>query len=258
LSFEIKIDAADFAKENHLGSGDMQLLSGAIVRQLASTFQTRWKAEANLVLNQTRQEYVSSIKITHGNGKSTVFLDPDAFLPNAIEGGMASYDMKVGMLASPKAKPNGKGGKYITIPFRFAVHGSVGDRGDFAGVMPKSISDLMTGGKVGAKLGMGQIGAKHRMPKSVELRNKIKEAGLDMGGETAKLAEDDQTSKFEGLKRNAKGSGYVTFRRVSTESPAEAFIHPGFDKHDLLGKAYDGLDLDRIGQIATDNFMVGL
>ena len=112
--------------------------------------------------------------------------------------------------------------------------------------------------EVGFKLGMGNIGGKHRMPKSVELRNRIKDLGLDMASETARLDKADQTSKYEGLQRNKKGSGYVNFRIVSDNSPTDAFMHPGFQKHDFGNKAIANMNLDHEAALIADGFLKGL
>lgn len=258
MGYRIDIDASQFATEHSLKASDMTSLAQAVARGVATRFAYNWKSVASRELNQTREQFTQAINVKHDGNSSTVYLNPNAFIPNAIEGGMAPYDMKVGMLNSPKAKVSSKGNRYLIIPFRFAVEGSVGTRADFAGVMPKEISQMMQSAKVGATLGLGAISQKHRMPKSVELRNKIKAAGLDMGQATAQLDESEQTSKYEGLRRNAKGSGYVNFRIVSDLSPSDAFMHPGFERKDFLGTAMRETNLDHEAKIIADNFLQGL
>lgn len=143
---------------------------------------------------------------------------------STIEDGIPAYDMKPGLLSSPKAKKNKDGGRYITVPFR---HGTPG-----TATMPSMPTNVYAQAN---KLGFSRrnnfikaffTGRKYtwdgRLKESAQgQRSHIKpHSGA---GYTWK------TGKYSGMIRAGKAghAQYLTFRRVSDNSDPNSWQHPG-------------------------------
>lgn len=254
----ILIDTLDLSAEFSLDRQAVDSLLEATIKEVTKEFARVWESEAKRSLGASRSDYINSIRVDmKGRFTGIAYLDPITWLANAVEVGAPEFDMKPAMLSSPKAK-NGKRGRYMTIPFRFATPGSIGESSVFAGVMPMVIQKAVQkaekeGSRSGARL--GDIPSQYQMPKSHSLRRQLRSTGFE------KLRQNTQmTSKYEGLQRSAVGSGYVTFRRVSEFSDDDAFIHPGIKARNLADKAlarYSSM-IPRIVDISIDNYLVSL
>lgn len=230
----LQIDIDNLAADYELSIQDQESLIRHAVNDVATGYEDQWRIESRNLFS-SRKAYSQSIR-SNWVGKFTkaVYLDPSSWIANAVENGVSSFDMKAGMLASPKAKITAKGTKYMTIPFKFATSGSIGDGEQFSGVMPSYIQRairrqerLPSGNKKG--LPLSSIKAADRMPVSASLRQRFKDQGVSgYGGDKA-------TSIYEGLKRNTKKghSGYVMFRRISENSDPLRFIHSGIQRRGL-------------------------
>lgn len=248
------IDTNDLSEEFNLGRADIDQLLELSVTMVTKKFAEHWDTVAKNELGSTRQRYRSSIEIgSRGRFTGVVYLNPADKLSNMVEMGASTFDMKTGMLASSKVKHGVNGDPYITIPFRFATPSALGESEGFAGKMPADIFNAVKKDPE-TPLPLSKIGEKHRMPKSQQLRERMSTIKSKVG----KLPMSAQTSKYEGLKRNDKGSGYVNFRRVSLRSDSRAFIHPGFSPKNLAEKAEGMLDIGHIVDIAIDNFLSSL
>lgn len=249
----LDIDTRDLSSEFDLNRKDIDDLLETTVSMVTKKFAEHWDDVAKKELGSTRSLYRSAIEVGSRNRfTGVVYLNPAARLPNMLEMGSSTFDMKTGLLASPKVK-QGKNGPYITVPFRFSTPDALGESAGFAGKLPKDVFNEVK--KAPNKpLPLSSIGSQHRMPKSAALRSRIGELKSKVGN----LSQSEQTSKYEGVKRNAKGSGYVNFRRVSLNSSPQAFNHPGFQARNLAEKALGMLDIPHITDIAIDNFLSSL
>ena len=247
---EWDLDTMDLSEIHGLDKSQIDDLLESTVVAVTKKFKKHWWDVAKVELGSTRGIYQRAIQMgSRGRFTGVVYLNPAERLANMIEMGASSFDMKTGFLSSPKVKM-GKSGPYMTIGFRFAGAGSVGESEGFAGVMPKEINDEVSSAPE-KPLPLSSIGSKHRMPKSQALRKRMKTLKSQVGS----LPSGQQTSKYEGIKRNAKGSGYVNFRRVSLNSDPSAFTHPGFKARDLSTKAEDRLDIEGILTMTINKFL---
>ena len=143
---------------------------------------------------------------------------------NFIEDGQPPRDMKPGLLASPKAKVNKDGKKWITVPFR---HGAPDTQGIPA--MPKNVHSVAK--KLGFSRRNGAIkglitGQKYtwngRLEESAQ-GQRSHSGNLPGAGYTWK------TGQFSGMVKMGTGrpTQYMTFRRVSVNSDPHSWHHPG-------------------------------
>lgn len=247
------IDTMGLSEEFDLDRAAIDDLMELSVAMVTKRFVDHWHEAAGRNLNSTREIYQSAIQMgSKGRFTGVAYLNPAAALPNMLEMGTSAFDMKQGFLSSPNVKM-GKTGPYMTIPFRWGTPASSGSSAGFAGKLPDSIMNEVS--KAPEKpLPLSRIGQQHRMPKSQALRQRM---GI-LKSKVGNLPMSAQTSKYEGVKRNAKGAGYVNFRRVSLNSDPMSWMHSGFEARDLAGQAEGKLDIPHIVGLAIDNFLAGL
>lgn len=253
----ILLDTQDLSAEFSLTREDVDGLLEYTVKEVTKEFAREWENQAKRNLGSSRNQYIKSIRVDQrGRFTGVAYLDPISWLVNAVEMGAESFDMKGGMLSSPKAK-QGKNGRYMIIPFRFATPDAIGESSIFAGVMPPEIKTAMKAQEKespSSGLQLGKIPSGEQMPKSHSLRRKLRSKGFER-----LKANTEMTSKYEGLKSNTGGC-YVNFRVVSENSDASAFIHPGIDERDLAGRAeaqYKSV-IPTIVDRSIDNYLVSL
>ena len=134
-----------------------------------------------------------------------------------VEDGIKPFDMKQTHLNGPKAKVGASGKKYVTVPFRHNVPG----QGVTANAMPEAVyqkaKHLAVSRRNGA-LRTWWTGRKYTWGDRLPAAD---------GG--AKEKPHWSTGRYTGMvKAGAPGhSQYLTFRRLSENSPAEAWQHPG-------------------------------
>lgn len=92
-----------------------------VVDDLADVSLSEWIRLANEGLHSTYREYVAGLQTPEslkktGRGESSVSLI--GWLPNAVENGLASFDMKPGFLKSSLAKTSKEGKRYLRIPMK--------------------------------------------------------------------------------------------------------------------------------------------
>ncbi len=164
-----------------------------------------------------KSRYISTIR-TEGSFPYIEILGGDDSFNNSggigasvlIEEGAKPFDMKIGLLNSPKAKVGKNGKKYITVPFR---HGTPGTSG-FNSVMPTSLYQKIKSMPFGSVLKTGKI------------------EGQDLSQYGKKT--HWKSGKFQGLTKVGREghTGYYTFRRVSEDS--SGWIYPGQPAHKIF------------------------
>lgn len=224
------------------------------------------RKEANKSLKSTRQIYKRNINSpVMGRLSGTITLTGK--LPNMLEQGASAFDMKEGFSRSQKVKKKKGGGWYLTIPFRYAGAGAIGESSAFSGgIMPPEIKsmlkDLKTSVTVpflgtvrqGGRISVQQLAAtKFGVLGS---RNEIKGSGLS----SAQSKKYDHKSpifagavKSKAFYQRAAQTKVNTFRRVSGggskgNSAPNSWIHRGLDARDLFPK---GLENANLGAVAT-------
>ena len=245
---DIDIDTQGLSSMFNISKGDIDDLMETTIKNITAEYAYNWGMVAKKELGSTRTQYMNAIQIdSRGRFTGVAYLNPAAFLPNAIEVGMSGFDMKAGMLKSPKAKMT-KNGPVLTIPFRFASAGSLGESSAFSGVLPPSIQRMAKKSSGGLKL--KNIPSKYHIPKSASLRSKGKSASFNQ------IKNNQSTSIYEGLKKT--GGGYITFRKVSLNSDPASWQHPGFTARNFSKKALANLDIPGIVGDSIDNFLTNL
>ncbi len=256
----LHIDTHELSAEFHLTKQDVEDLLEQTVKRVTAAYARLWEGEAKRTLKQSRTQYIRAIQIgQRGRFTGIAYLNPQAWLPNAVEVGKDAFDMKPGFMASSKAKRTAKGVLYLTIPFRFATPDMLGDSEVFSGVMPQEILPAIhqqekqfntQGGSKGLEL--DKIPSQYHIPKSAAYRQQLKQ--MDGGFDRMK-ANTQKTSIYEGLQRAAKGSGYVNFRRVSENSDPLRFLHPGITAMNLSQSALELLDVPHEVDLSIDSFL---
>jgi hypothetical protein len=228
--------------------GVIQAVERARKGELRHTKQAIRSATTDLV-QRTWIEYASGVTVTYSGGSFVVRSVTGEYLRsiqdglrfpddltgevfstsphrNFIEDGQPPRDMKADLLASPKAKINKDGKRWMTVPFR---HGAPGTQG--IQPMPKNVhamaKQLGFSRRNGALKGLitgtsytwnGRLKASPQGQRS--------HSGSHPGaGYTWK------TGQYSGMvKMGSKGhSQYMTFRRVSENSDPKSWRHPGVE-----------------------------
>jgi len=236
----ISVDTQGLVTEFGLSQSQIQSLITSVIGGITNKAAKRWELIASQELGSTRDMYVKSLIIgSEGPYVGYVMLVSKNPLPLMIEIGANSFDMKEGFSNSQKIKIKKGGGWYLSIPFKFATAGALGENQIFSGKMPKQIE------KLAKKLMPGQNLKIQNIPKEFQIlktREKISIPTKEFESYTHK------TSLYEGLqKTQLPGSNrhtqYINFRRVSDKSDPNAWIHPGFVAKNFKDKALKSMDL---------------
>lgn len=143
-----------------------------------------------------------------------------------IEDGQPAHDLKPGLLSSPKAKTGKDGKKYITVPYRHGVPGTVG-----LPAMPKNVYQLAQ-----------QLGFSRRnnflkaffTGRKYTWNGRLQESSQGQRthfGSHPGAGYTWKTGQFSGMVRVGKRghTQYLTFRRVSENSDPRSWQHPGVE-----------------------------
>jgi hypothetical protein len=263
----IFIDTSAIAEQfSGIDQEQIEAVCDNIAKGLAARYAIILTEEANKSLHQTRGRYTKAITVIDtGKLEGTVMLDYSKDpMVKMIEEGIAAFDMKEKMLASAKVKIGKNGGRYLTIPFRMATPGAVADSDAFTSTMPQEVYDVVKNKPTNIATGSGtrsaglmvkELPSQYQTPK---VRTEIK----DSDGKVLFKAYQNQSSIYAGLiKTNDAATGqntYNTFRRVSSNSDPLAFIHPGIERHNLIGKALVNFNVEREIEIQLGNELIKL
>lgn len=221
------------------------IMDQALVLTAAAARQ-EWIRIARQRLRGTASLYISNIGQPEiKRNSATIRLRADTSegkLANMLEVGAPAFDIKVGLLKSPKvSRTKGKegtrgGAPYIRVPFQLKTPGG-GERGPTPPVMPRPIY------RMASQL---QFGEQLKLPKKYEdysIKTRLSSDLTKWGHYTWKA------SPFEGIVRTRKWPGelpttpagrraaYMTFRTVSRNSDPSSWIHPGFRARNCIEAA---------------------
>lgn len=260
------VDLSDVIQEFNLLGAAAERLTQQVVDDVTAEVYRKWARQAAQGLNSTRNEYVRSIYLGE-KGKFRNVLVLRGMLPNMLEFGVEAFDMKAGFAKSAKAKRSKKGGWYLTIPFRWATPGSLGENAVFANVMPVDVYSLarqlsprrstVGASRPGQALPASALPARHQGAKTrAAVSNAL--TGQHFPAYT------HRNPLLEGLQRNehtyqhVKQNTYQTFRRVSDKSDPNSWIHSGLKQRDFATKAMQTVDFDTVVNNSVDNFLSSL
>lgn len=242
----IIIDTQDIMSQyTSLTKEDVDNMLNNIAKGLAASFAQHLEERATQELHQTRKRYLQNIRVVDsGKLEGTVLLDYSKDpLVKMIEEGADAFDMKTAMLASAKVKIGKKGGKYLTIPFRWANPNAVADEDVFVGRMPNAVYNVVKskptdipvsgGGSRSSGLALKDV------PEQFQIK-KVRKAIVDEQGNERFKEYQHKNSVYEGIVKQKDSvtsqNTYHSFRRVSENSEDEAWIHPGIEKYNLIQK----------------------
>lgn len=249
----IQIDPSSIVDRFDLSQDDINDLLDYTVKEVTARFAHELENEAYRTLKSGRSEYISNINVVdEGFAAGSVVIT--GFLPNAMEKGMAPYDMKPGFLNGPNAK-DGVNGKYNTIPFSFGTPGAK-EENFTGGIMPQEVYDIakdkpiIKGETHSAGITKEELPLKFQEPQ-------VKTIQLPKSKSFAEY--QHKNSIYEGIRKekdNVTGQNrYQSFRRVSENSDPNSFIHPGFEAVNLVDKTLAEFDVPaEIGKI-LDKFL---
>lgn len=224
--------------------------------------------EANSSLNSTRQIYKRNIgQPEMGRLKGTITLTGQ--LPNMLEQGASAFDMKRGFSRSRKVKRRKKGGWYLTIPFRFASAGAIGESAAFSGgVMPPEIYDIAKDLKASITVPfLGTVRQGDRISIDELKATKFGVLGVRPTVSSNELssaqraAYTHKTPKFAGMGRSkafyqlTSQGKYQSFRRVSDRSAVNSWIHKGLQARNLFEKGLQNADLGDVVARTIDGYL---
>lgn len=249
----INIDLTDLTEEFALTTIQSGLLSSNIIDRIVTEYTTRWEDLVNEELKKSRAEYKRAMYIDRTGPSEVIFglTARESPLAMMIEEGASPFDEKPGFQRSSKAKQKIGGGWYLTIPFRHATPEAVAESGIFSSIMPKEVYDI-------AKVS-GQLLKKSDLPpqyQALGTRKAINIPGLQVPEYIHKAP------RYQGLTKvniqstpNEKRSGYFTFRRVSDNSDPNSWWNGGILPKKLMDKALERAQIEKVVQMAIDNFL---
>lgn len=264
----IQIEMDDLAREFSLSQQDVDNMKSNIVQSIAVIFHENWRTQARMNLNSTRNLYMRSL-VVGSNGPFISYVALTGVLPNMIEQGAGPWDIKDHFKRSKKVKYAKDGSWYLTIPFRFATPGSIGENEAFSGILPvdvynairKSVGSTRTA-PGGNRLKGGGLN-KQDIPPPYD-QQKTRGAFSDIYTKKFFPAYTHKNSIYEGIIKNKKvyekadQSQYVSFRRAGEKSDPFSWIHRGFAPYKLAEKALGTTDISGIADRVIDSSLSNL
>lgn len=254
------------SSQSQLGITPTQLdqLTEVCVQAVTAAVYANWQDLAKQQLKSTLPEYLQNI-ILVDKGRFAKQIVLTGILPNMIEQGASAFDMKEGFKKSPYAKQiipvynkrNGQvrkaGGWYLTIPFRHGTPGIVGQAG-FANEMPDEVYDIMRKKASGVPLAQSEIPSPYNQRRT--------RAAIPSGENNPYYPAYQHKSsiyaglqKFTGQYAKTTQNTYGTFRRASSNSDPNSWIHKGIQAYHLADEAVDKTDVDTIVENEVAEFL---
>lgn len=239
------IDISEVIDEFSLSEQEIKSLSSFILTNVVDNYTKKWDALVDQNLYSTRGEYKKGMFVEYTDDSVITGLTPrQSQLSLMIEEGSGSFDEKEGFSKSDKKKLNKDGKWYLTVPFRWATSEALGESMTFSNKMPKPIEKLVKVAKSPLKF--------EDLPPSFQKKGVNKTSGYN-----------HQFTIYEGLHRVESGSGkekrgvYMSFRRAGENSDPESWMHPGFEAHKLMEKAFSEVNIGEVVDFSFNEFMKG-
>lgn len=255
---QISIDTTEVTQALNLTQEKSLQLADSIVKGLALGLYEKWIQLAKRELGSTREDYINSLVIGD-DGFLTSKVTLTGEMNNMIEQGSAPFDQKEGFSKSSKRKTKADGGWYLTVPFRHAVPGSVGESSHFSSVMPETLYERLI--EEYHETGEEKLTVKEKnLPKELQTKGVRKELTVPKTNRVFE-AYKHKSAQYAGITKitktynNATQSQYMTFRRVSDKSDPNSWIHPGFNAFKLGEKALGEMDVNSMIAKMKDKFI---
>jgi len=254
----ISIDLEGVFEEFSMSAQESGNLVDFVVKEVTARTAEAWANEAKRILRSSRAQYLRSlIVVDKGRFEGAVVLT--GVVPNMVERGADPFDMKAGFSRSSKKKYNKKGGWYLTIPFRFASAGALGESDVFSGILPKEVYQEIKQTPVKQNIDISKLPEGQQIP---GVRKQIIPKSSRIPISTNFKEYQHKTSIFSGLQKrdsssaNKTSSQFVSFRRVGSESDDNAFIHKGMVARNLAEKAIDIVNIPVLTDKLVDEFLL--
>jgi hypothetical protein len=236
------INVSPLVQQYSLSRDQVDTMLDNVVKGITARYAQTLEVTVQNSLHSTRQIFCNSIKVIDtGRLMGQVMIDYSNKLVEKLEEGSAPFDMKSSLLSSPKAKVSKNGTRYITVPFRQGVPGTIGDSTAFSGTMPEDVYAVAKKMQSKQSLSFNDLPKDYQQLKS---REKIE------SGDTLFEKYVHKSPIYQGLTKTTdtvtNQNSYHTFRRISEKSNPNAFIHPGFQAHDFMGKTLQNFQIDKI------------
>lgn len=209
ISTTVKVDDRLLQRYNLIIQKQLQYEVSAYITE---SIEKRWRKLVSERLDSSKVHYLTGMSVTR-KGKTTEMRLEGSF-PVMIEKGNPAFDMKPILLA---------GRPYADIPFRHlapsSAHGS-----------------REIGASYENKLGAEEA---RRMGRAIyETARRLEPGERLSAGHAPKLKDTHKTDIYAGMQRNVVGlrATYMTFRRVSENSPDDSWIQPARRGKDLIGE----------------------
>ena len=221
MDINFRLRAEELGKSFEGISQEVEATLNTAIAQLAQATYSEGIRLAQQRLKTSKQDYIRSLNL-YDIGSNIYVISLTGDQANYIEDGFQGFDQKPGLLNGPKAKISKKGTIYNTIPFTHNPYSKapLNDKGT------QLRSDLL------------------KVIQANNLDKIIKDAsGTPKQGIVARL-KNTGVRNLEGLVKiqktydKATQSRYVSFRRVSENSPSTSWIHPGYKG----ARIFDDLD----------------
>lgn len=265
----ITVDLSQVIEEFSLKEQQADLLGVQVVNAVTDRIYYNWTSAVKQGLHSTRKLYLQNLQIGQ-NGPLSKYIILTGDFPNQLEQGFGAFDMKNGFKKGSKVKMKKNGsGWYMTIPFRFATPGALGESEIFSAVMPPDVyasvkklqsakTQIDTGKtKSGTGLSKQSIPTQYQTPK-------VRNAFSSLESLNTFSQYQHKTSIYEGISKQEKTydgstqSGYVSFRRVSDKSDPMSWIHPGLAAKNFAKTALSNTDVGGTADRAIDAYLSNL
>lgn len=237
----INIDVSEFAASFDIPQDEINQFTSNIISELATEFAMHWSKAAS-VLKSSRVEYKNSIYVERIDDFNYI-VGLNGWLPNAIEQGLSGFDQKEGFKSSSKTiwsiakdKKTGFRSWYLTIPFRHAHAGAIGESSAFTNVMPSKVYKEAKKLETGEGLNVMNLSKEYQIKK---IRSKV------IAKSRIFEAYQHKHSIHSGIqrKKDTNRGTYVSFRRVSGNSDDDSWIHTGIQARNFAEKAMDTMNI---------------
>ena len=247
----ISIDVDDLIQEFNLPANTADFIVNSVVEDITTALFRNWQNAAKRALNSTRNDYINSLVISQPSKFSRTITLKGAF-NNMLEKGVGPYDLKNSFANSKKIKFNKKGGWYLTIPFRHAVSGSLGENSAFSSVMPKDVHAVAKMLPAKKAMSKSMIPSPYDTPKS---RQAITTPTANFPMYTHKSSIYEGMTKQVGAYGKTNQNTYKSFRRVGENSDPMSWITKGIKAYNLLDEAIKRTDVNTIANNKVDDIL---
>ncbi len=264
----IEVDVSDVIPHEVLAMLSEDMLA-AVLDAVVASAHAKWVRLAQTELGSSKQEYIKGIQSPKADGALERSITLLGWLPNAIETGLAPFDLRNTLLGPgssirrPIMKATGKagrsgatlyehtGGYYAHVPFRHGTPGSGGQAGAPMGSAHGEQGEKSRRvGNMSTERAAAFGAAVHAAAKA--LRGRTRAAGKNRAPDRlhidgAKLKPHHTKSIYHGMVKVRKPyrnphtqkttvqSQYQTFRTIS-DSNSSGWMHPGIEPRKLSEK----------------------